>query len=218
MRHRRWRPLAIGAVIYVAAVLLLIRLETDQGGVSAAIDVIGKTETVFDWSSQACDPEHFPDLPVRAFRDYRGRVQLILPHYVTRRMIGPSLNSVHVDCAVTLRSPQNPDPAAFDDQEWLASVFTQDGRNIAALVHEEYHGHQHPGRCPSGVYKPCWYNAITFARSTDGGRSFDQPLPPEELIASSPRRYTPRRRPLRPLRPHATSSATRTMASTTRSY
>ncbi|MGH7542613.1 MAG: hypothetical protein ACREK7_01620, partial [Gemmatimonadota bacterium] len=37
----------------------------------------------------------------------------------------------------------------------------------------------------------CWYNAITLARSTDGGRSFRHPRPPEHLVASLPSRYRP---------------------------
>jgi hypothetical protein len=190
----RFRRSAVPLLLLLGFAVLVIRLASDrgpadEGAADAAIAPIGPTETVFDWSSEACEPEHIPDLPVRAFRDYRNRVQLILPHYVNRRMIGPSLHRLDVDCAVTMRSSQDPDPAAFDDREWIASVYTQDGRHVAALVHEEYQGYQHPGRCPSGVWQDCWYNAITFARSTDGGRSYHQPRPPDQLIAGSPRPY-----------------------------
>jgi hypothetical protein len=189
------RRLAFAVLLYVGAVLLLIRIASDRGpageGVpNAAIAVVGPAETVFDWSSQACGPEHIPDLPVRAFRDHLGRVQLILPHYVNRRMVGPSLDRVRVDCPVTMRSTRNPDPAAFDYQEWIASVFTRGGRNVAALVHEEYHGSQ-PGTCVQTDPTSCWYNAVTFARSDDGGRSFQQPPPPGQLVAASTYRYRP---------------------------
>jgi hypothetical protein len=191
----RLRRPALPLLLLVGFFLLLIRVGLEQAPdeevADVAIDVVGPPQTVFDWSSDACEPQHVPDLPVRAFRDYRGRVQLILPHYVNRRMIGPSLDAVQVDCTVTMRSTRDADPAAFDDKEWIASVFTQDGRDVAALVHEEYQGSEHPGRCPSRVYERCWYNAITFARSADGGRSFRQPLLPDRLIASSPHRYTP---------------------------
>jgi hypothetical protein len=192
----RLRRPALPLLLLLGVVLLLIRLVSgqdlaDERATDAAIEVVGPAETMFDWSSQACEPEHIPDLPVRAFRDYQNRVQLVLPHYVNRRMIGPSLDRVAVDCTVTMRSTRNPDPAAFDDREWIAAVFTQDGRDVAALVHEEYQGSEHPGHCPSGVYERCWYNAITFARSADGGRSFRQPLLPDRLIASSPHRYAP---------------------------
>ncbi len=148
---------------------------------------------MFDWSSQACAPQHIPDLPVRAFRDYRGRVQLILAHDVNRRMVGRSLGRVQVECAVTMRSTRNPDPAAFDNTEWIASVFTRDGRHVAALVHEEYHGAR-PGICDRpGHTPPCWYNAVTFVRSDDGGRSFEPT--PDPLVAASTYRYRPRAAP-----------------------
>jgi hypothetical protein len=175
--------------------VLLIRVALEQGPdeevAAAAIDVVGPPQTVFDWSSDACEAQHIPDLPVRAFRDERARVQLILPHSVNRRMIGPDLDRVAVDCTVIMRSTGNPDPAAFDDREWIASVYTEDGRSVAALIHDEYHGDEHPGRCPTGVYERCWYNAVTFARSSDGGRSFQQPPTPDGPIAGSPRRYAP---------------------------
>jgi hypothetical protein len=169
---------------------------TSDGGADAegvAIAVAGRAETVFDWSSQACAPENIPDLPARAFRDYRGRVQLILAHPVNRRMVGRSLGRVDVDCAVTMPSTRNPDPAAFDYSEWIASVFTRDGRHVAALVHEEYHGAR-PGICDqAGDTPPCWYNAVTFARSDDGGRSFGST--PDHFVAASTYRYRPRAAP-----------------------
>ena len=125
-----WGRLALAVLVFVGILVFVIRATSDRGAGAegAAIGVAGRAETVFDWSSQACAPENIPDLPVRAFRDYRGRVQLILAHDVNRRMVGPSLDRVGVDCAVTMRSTRNPDPAAFDDAEWIGSVFTRDGR------------------------------------------------------------------------------------------
>jgi hypothetical protein len=188
------RRLALGVLIYVGAILLLIRIVSEQGpagggAANAAIAVVGKEDTVFDWSTQACGPEHLPDLPVRAFRDYRGRVQLTVPHYVNRRMVGPALDRVHVDCEVTLHSTLNSDPAAFEDREWIASLFTQDGRHVAALVHDEYHGTESGTCVQTTPTPPCWYNAVTFARSDDGGRSFQ--LPRDHFVAASTYRYEP---------------------------
>lgn len=80
-------------------------------------------------------------------------------------------------------------PAAFNQREWVASLYTDDGRRIAALVHEEYHGTQ-PGTCVQNEPTSCWYNAVTFARSDNGGLSFQQP-PPGQLVAASAYRYRP---------------------------
>ena len=171
---------------------------------------VGPEQTVFDWSTQRCAPDHIPDAPARAFRDADGQVQLMTSHYVNRRMIGPTLDSVAVDCSVTMTSDGNADPAAYDDKEWLHAFWTRDGKTIVALVHDEYHGWEHPGMCSSerapthpkliSVPPPrdfpdagitCWYNAVTVATSTDGGRTYTHAEPPAHLAASAPYTYVP---------------------------
>jgi hypothetical protein len=87
-----------------------------------------------------------------------------------------------------MASSLDPEPADFNYREWIASPFTRDGRQIIALVHDEYHGTL-PGTCVPNEPTSCWYNAITFARSRDGGRSFQQPPAPSQLVAASPYRY-----------------------------
>jgi hypothetical protein len=157
----------------------------------ASVKLIGPEQTVFDWDRDACEATDVPDAPARAFRDDRGRVQLYASHYVTRRSIGQSLDGVRHECRVVMQSHFNPRPEAFDDRQWLASPFTEDGRSIYALVHNEYQGNQHPGRCPSGVYQSCWYNSITTASSTDAGDSFFQQPAPARIAATVPYRYVP---------------------------
>jgi hypothetical protein len=151
---------------------------------------VGRPELVFDWTTDRCEDADIPDLPSRAFRDGDGNVQLISTHYVNRRFIGPSLDRVKRDCRVIMESGLNPDPAAFDDHEWISATWTPDGRTIYALVHDEYQGNTHPGQCPSGDYVMCWYNAVTLAISTDGGQTYANPGP-GKLVASIPYRYAP---------------------------
>ena len=162
--------------------------ETRDAG---AVDITGLEETVLDWSQDACAPDDIPDLPARAFRDAQGRVQLIASHYTNRRMTGPDLDHLSRDCGVVMPSHYNPDPAKFDDREWIASTYTLDGKTIFGLVHNEYQGHMHPGQCPSGRYFECWYNAVTLSVSSDGGLSFEHAPPPEHLVASIPYPYAP---------------------------
>jgi hypothetical protein len=90
-----------------------------------------------------------------------------------------------------LGSNENPDPAAFDDKQWLASVYTTDGRTIYGLAHVEYQGNAHPGRCPSAEYFRCWWNVLALVVSTDGGRSYRRQGPRNGLVASVPYRYEP---------------------------
>jgi hypothetical protein len=156
---------------------------------ATSLDPAGPAQTVFDWSTDACDPNNIPDLPARAFRDDQGRVQLVMSHFTNRRLIGPSLDQLGVDCGVILSSAGDANPATFNDRQWIASLFTGNGKNVTALVHEEYEGSTHPGHCPQASYMPCWYNAITFARSTDGGDTFIQPALPRRLVAGVPYTY-----------------------------
>jgi hypothetical protein len=93
-----------------------------------------------------------------------------------------------------LGSSFNASPAAFDQKEWIASLYTSDGRRVAALVHEEYHGAK-AGTCSPDDLTSCWYNAVTYASSSDGGLSFAQPPAPKHLVAASPEPYGPGRQP-----------------------
>jgi hypothetical protein len=60
--------------------------------------IVGAEETVFSWPRDHCALLDYPDAPARAFRDARGRTQLIASHYVTRRMVGDSFGRLIVLC------------------------------------------------------------------------------------------------------------------------
>jgi hypothetical protein len=176
------------AILALAAILAgsVLYSELRETG---TVEVTEQEEIVFDWSESACEPADIPDTPARAFRDDQGRVQLIASHYVNRRMAGPGLNHLTHDCAAIMSSQYDPNPAMFNDREWIHSTYTPDGTRIFALVHDEYQGHTHPGQCPSGEYTKCWYNAVTLAVSTDGGASYNHAPPPAHLVASIPYPY-----------------------------
>ena len=122
-------------------------------------------------------------------------MHLIASHYVVRRMSGPTLNRLRRDCRVIMRSSYSARPGAFDDRSWIASTYAARGNRIYALVHNEYQGHAHPGRCSSKRYLKCWFNAITLAVSKDGGRSFHHTPAPRHLVATVPYRYRQNRGP-----------------------
>ena len=185
------------AAAVVGATFFLLDEEVSES-TRVDIEITGAPEMVFDWSTDACELEDVPDSPARAFRDSAGNVQLIASHYTTRRMTGRSLDALDHRCDVVMQSGQDPRPEQFDDREWITATYTADGRRVFALVHEEFQGHRHAGRCNSGDYFKCWYNAITFAISTDAGRSFrDGRTPPDHLVASIPYGYTPDAGPYR---------------------
>jgi hypothetical protein len=155
---------------------------------SPVLKIVGEEEIVFDWSKDRCEAADIPDLPARAFRDDQGNVQLIASHYVSRRFIGSDLNTVKRDCKAIMRSASREDPSLFAYHEWLAAPYTDDGKTIYALVHNEYYGSKAYIPCsPAFAGDPaCWYNAITLAVSDDSGASYHPAAePPDHLIASS---------------------------------
>jgi len=157
-----------------------------------SLEVSGPAEIVFDWTNDRCEDENIPDIAARAFRDAEGRVQLWIGHYYNYRMIGPDLNNVKPDCTASImRSDFDPDPSKFNDSEWLAAPYTEDGTTIYGIVHNEYRGDTHsaarPGQCPSGDRLTCLDTSVTEVISTDGGDSFHDILePPNHMVATMP--------------------------------
>jgi hypothetical protein len=153
------------------------------------VNIVGPEEIVFDWTTDRCEMEDIPDLPARAFRDADGKVQLIATHFINRRMIGDDLASVKRDCNVIMASDMDADPSEYNDKEWISAVYTLDGVNIHALVHNEFQGNTHPGMCPSGNYFDCWYNSITYASSMDMGLTYTHAQAPQHRVANVPYKY-----------------------------
>lgn len=156
---------------------------------SSVLVIMGQEEMVFDWSEDACEPSNIPDAPARAFRDSAGRVQLILSHYVNYRMIGPDFDHLTIDCNPIMVSDSDPDPAKFNDREWIHALYTDDGNTVYALIHNEHQGHRRVGQCASSEYTDCWYNTITLATSSDGGSTFTHAEPSTHLVAALPYVY-----------------------------
>lgn len=171
----------------------------------STVQQLAPEQTVFDWSTMNCDGNFAADSPARAWKDSAGKVHLTISSDASYQMTGAGLNAVAVDCShVVLGSAHNADPAQYDDHQWLHSPYTVDGSKVYALVHDEYHGWEHPGECsgpgpsqpkvlttPASSFNPgCWYNSITFASSTDGGYTFTHAVPPAHLVASVPYTYS----------------------------
>jgi hypothetical protein len=201
---RRLRALAV--LILMSIVSLPASAPAGAYTFGPNIQVLGPEQTVFDWTTQSCNGYYAADSPARAWRDSANQVHLTISSDESVAMVGSSLNTVAVDCAHTLLpSDFNADPSTYDDHEWLHSPYTVDGTKVYALIHDEYHGWEHPGECstqgvpprpklftlPVGGYNPaCWYNAITLATSTDGGYTFTHAAPPAHLVASVPYTYS----------------------------
>ena len=132
----------------------------------------GPPETVFSWREAHCADNDYPDAPFRALRLADGRVLGFSAHYDNRRLLGNDLNSLQRDCAVVFAGNGSPNPEDYSDRVWISSIWSDDGRTVFALGHDEFQAHLHPGRCRFTTYIACWWNAIVLLRSDDSGRNF----------------------------------------------
>ena len=169
------------------------------------VNPTGSEVTVYDHGTQACQPDDIPDIGARAIKDSLGRTQLIVSHYNTRREIGTTLDNVTHNCNVVFFSDSDPDPGDYNYQEWIHSIYTPDGQNVFAFVHNEYHGWDFYEECAALIGTPdiqkCWYNGVTLAKSTNAGDTFTQATSPGHLIASVPYQFAPLQGPYGIYRP-----------------
>ncbi len=140
-------------------------------------------EIVFDPARTHCDENDMPDVNARAFRDAGGQIVMFALYDTNRALRGKDLAHLSLDCHVTLASRFDPDPAHYDDRNFLTATWTADGRNVIGLVHHEYHADQH-GRCIVKSDLGCWYNTVLAYHSVDSGVNFlrSHPL----VIAAAP--------------------------------
>lgn len=156
---------------------------------------LGPEEVVFVTETDAADAFDIPDHSARAFRDKNGQTQLLVGHHDLYRSIGPDLNRVKRDKSKPVwKSHQNSDLKMHDNLEWIAATYTEDGRTIHALVHNEYHGNRvGNSKCETDPEFNCWYNSITYAVSRDGGQTYTHPEPPNHLVLAPYIDYDPAR-------------------------
>jgi hypothetical protein len=152
---------------------------TERALTDPTIAVTGPIEVVYDWSTDRCDYNDRPDMPLRPFRDSDGNVQANRSYTSNRRFLGADLDSIRPLCETILQSDHDPDPANYNSEEWLQAYYTEDGRTIHAIVHNEHNT------------RGSNYWNMTSAFSTDGGRTFQQPEPPNHFVAGSPHEFIP---------------------------
>lgn len=172
----------------LAAALLLLLASTAATATSQPpgwrLEIMpgAQEETVVSWARERCEEWDLPDAPLRAFRDDDGEVVAFASHYRNRPLIGADLASVRKSCAVSFQAKNSPDPSQFSDMSWIAATWTRNGRDVYALLHDEYHADRHAGACRFKDGMSCWYNVVTAAHSSDGGRSFS--AEPRQLVAA----------------------------------
>jgi hypothetical protein len=165
--------------------------------VKGALD--GPRTEIFITPTESCNANDVPDAMARAFRDYTGTVHFSSASSELFQFLGPTLETVQHSCEPAFNSANDTNPADFNDQVWLDSFYTFDGKTIATLAHTEYHGWAIQGECHAGgnnQYGECEYDSDTYHTSTDGGYSFTTPKPPGNFLAGVPYQYKIDRGPM----------------------
>ena len=170
---------------------------------ASAIKVVvtfGAKEVVFDYTTDHCPdlvvpgkPPLFldsPDQPTRFVRAEDGSLVLINGLYFSR---GKDFESLKRDCSQPpFVTAYLSTPESYQNDEMLWSVY-REGDRWHGLIHNEFHDPV-ASTCRPGDLSPsnpCWYNSITYAVSTDGGRSFSKPNAPAHVVAPAPIAWVP---------------------------
>jgi hypothetical protein len=195
-------PTAMGLLL--ATVLLVCGGAWDRGLAQPAsppepqlsLRIDGQPEVVAPAAQMPCASRagiDVPDMPASAYRRGDGRVVLLASNRQNFLTIGPDLDRVKREgCQRLITSAGDADPSRFRDQEWLLAVAPLDARRAVAVVHNEHHGElRDRAACPAvrGGEKLCWYASSTLMLSEDGGRTFQRPPAPRNVLAGPSDRY-----------------------------
>ena len=154
----------------------------------------GPEETVFNHTTDSCEPLDVPDTPAHGVRLPDNSLMLEdgdAPRNYA--MFGADFSSLHRSCvAPILVSDDLTTADTFDNQEWIESVYGV-GNIIHGLIHNEFHDPIAPNCKPgdSTPRNPCWYNSISYGVSTDGGHTFTHAASPGHLLAPPPDQWNP---------------------------
>lgn len=158
--------------------------------ISGALE--GSRVAVFRTPQDSCTPNDIPDAMARAFRDSTGTVHFVTASSDLFQSLGPSLDRIQHSCQPAYLSANDSNPADFNDQVWIDSFYTLDGKTIAGLSHTEYHGWAIQGECHvqgNNQYSACEYDSDTYHFSTDGGYHFATPAVPGNFLVGIPYKY-----------------------------
>ena len=151
-------------------------------------------EVVFSYARDRCDDDDKSDNPTRIVRAEDGSLVLFASQapksFVSR---GADFNSFKRDCnAPVFVAANRSSPESYENMEWLWSVYRV-GSRWHALIHNEYHDPVASScKVPDQpAFNPCWYNAVTYAVSTDAGRTFVKVSPPAHVVAPPPLAWVP---------------------------
>ncbi len=154
---------------FVFAAAIPVRTESAPN-----LSITGSEESVWLHHRDGCDAQHIPDAPLRAIKRSDGQIVAYSADNKNRPLIGNSILELKTSCDPSYEGAESPDPRTLDYRAWIAALWTSDGVNVHAFLHNEYRANQFPGACRFKKYVECWYNIVTYVTSRDGGRHFNR--------------------------------------------
>ncbi len=176
------RLFACGLSVWLGVIMSLATASA-AGALEMKLVAGSEPEIVFDTARDHCDATDMPDVNARAFRDADGHIVMFALYDMNRALRGKDLTHLSLDCHVVLASRFDPDPAHYDDRNFLTATWTVNGRDIIALIHHEYHADMH-GRCSAQTDLGCWYNTVLAYHSKNSGEDFVRSAP--LVVAAAP--------------------------------
>ena len=165
-----------------------------------AITLAGAPELYLSHADMTCDTSSslsqrdVTDVPVTAFRRQDGTVAVISGNQNNFYLEGLSVDQAsRTTCGDLVTSVNDPDPSHFNARRWLFAIYAIDYQHVLGFVHNEYHGDDHyPDDCKISSRRnfECWYGATTLVVSKDGGRTFETPPVPGNVLAALPWKFS----------------------------
>lgn len=136
------------------------------------LTVAGPIRTIYRWATDRCEDEFIPDSPARAFRRADGKIALMATHRENWMLIGETFHDMRTLCKSVFSTQQFKRQGGSGEQ-WIQAVYTQDGRQVHALVSQDFSLQSRRNGCrPSATGGQCWLNSIASAVSDNMGESF----------------------------------------------
>lgn len=155
-------------------ILILLTLHVCLlNGADAGVEIVSDEVIVVAAGTTGCVPHYNPDAPLRAFVSSAGEIVAIAGHWQNRRLVGPELTELDLECSIIFESLDSGEPDVGRGRSWIAATWTNDGETIFALVHDEFQAHRFPGLCHFDSYIECWYNTVRLILSMDSAKSFE---------------------------------------------
>ena len=173
----------VRGLLFWSGLVLLCATAGAADAVDMRLASVSPPQVVYDTAHDPCGQDDMPDVNARAFRDAGGSIVMFALYDMNRAFRGKGLEHLSIDCHVVLGSGSDPDPAHYDDRNFLTATWTANGSNVVALIHHEYHADLH-GRCNVKSTLGCWYNTILAYQSKNAGADFTRSEP--LVVAAAP--------------------------------